>query len=163
MKAYKQWKDAVVAGRIAKLLHRQTPERPEVSAAVAALNHLAEAQPDLRHAAAVQSALLRVRYAGQVPASPYTLSVAEITARLSGGVPPLRHASLPCTERDMRDMFVRLCAAASEAGAAVLGGHASLPYTALAEAAHKGRLALWDWGHMLLAGVAQTLPAQLEA
>jgi FdhE protein len=152
-----------VAGRIAKLLHRQTPERPEVGAAIAALSRLAEVQPDLRHAAAVQAALLRILYAGRVPALPYTLTADAITARLAGGVPLLRNAALPCTEHDLRALFVRLCAAASNAGAAFLGESASLPYTGLAEAAQKGRLALWDWGHMLLAGAAQTLPARLEA
>jgi FdhE protein len=152
-----------VAGRIAKLLQRQTPERPEVSEAVAALVRLAEAQPDLRQAAAVQAALIRALYAEPALASPYTLAAAEITARLTGGVPLLHNASLPCTERDVHDMFVRLCSAASKAVTEVLAERAPLPYTTLAEAAQKGRLALWDWGKTLLAGAAQTLPARLEA
>src|SRR5262245_6879226 len=112
MKDRKQRKDADVAGRLAKMLQRQTPERSATSEAVAALVRLAEAQPDLRQAAAVQAALIRALYAESALASPYTLGAEEITARLTDGVPLLHNTSLPCTERDMHDMFVRLCGAA---------------------------------------------------
>lgn len=153
-----------MAGRIARLLHYQTPERPEVTAAVAQLASLAEAQPDLRQAAAVQAALLRALYAAPVQVSPYTLTAADVATRLAGGIPLLRHAPLPCTQRQLRDVFLRLCEAARQAAAeAGWAGPEPLPYQALAEAVNQDRLDLWTWGNRLLAGTAQELPTRLEA
>lgn len=152
-----------MAGRIAKLLKRQTLERPEVTEAIAQLARLAEAQPDLCQAASVQAALLRAMYAVPAPVAPYNLTAEEVTARLTEGVPLLRNALLPCTAVHVREAFLRLCAAASRAGVAATAAEGvTPPNKALAEAAQKERLDLWAYGNMLLAGTSQALPAQLE-
>src|SRR5712691_6877232 len=111
MKGLNQRKEAAVAGRIARLLSRQTPERPEVTAAVTQLTHLAEAQPDLRQAAALQAACIRAMYAVPALVSPPTLTPAEAAARLAGGMPLLRNLPLPCDARPLRAVFLRLCEA----------------------------------------------------
>src|SRR5262245_41989252 len=70
-------KEATVAGKIARLLSRQTPERSEVTAAITQLTHLAEAQPDLRQAAALQAAFMRAIYSAPALVSPPTLTAEE--------------------------------------------------------------------------------------
>jgi FdhE protein len=150
-----------VTGRIARLLQRQTPERPDVAEAVALLAHLAEAQPDLRHAATLQTALLRALYTASAPVSPYTLTTEDTAARLAGGMPLLRNTTLPCDARNLRAVFLRLCEAAGTVGTPA--GTEALPDKALTDAVKKGRLDLWACGNMLLTGEAQALPAQIEA
>ena len=66
-----------MAGRIAKLLKRQTPERPELVSALASLAHLAEARPDLRQAAILQSALMQAVYAAPIAVSPCPLTAED--------------------------------------------------------------------------------------
>ena len=83
-----------MAGRITKLLHRQTPERPDVTEAVAQLTRLAGTRPDLRHPALLQSALIRALYAAPALVSPCSLTAEEATMKLTGGVPLLRNISL---------------------------------------------------------------------
>ena len=153
-----------MAGRIAKFLRRQTPEPPEVTEAVAQLARLAETQADLRRAAALQSALLRAMYAAPVAVLPVSMTAEDAAARLAGGVSLLRNVALPCEARHLRDIFLRLCKAATTVHAETRPGapdHAV--YTTLAEAAKQGRLDLWTLGNTWLTGDVQALPAQLEA
>lgn len=98
-----------MAGRIAKLLQRPTPERPDVAAAAQQLGALAEEQPDLRQAAALQTDLLRAIYAAPAPVEPLELAPEDAAAKLAGGVPLLRNVALPFQERDLRAVFARLC------------------------------------------------------
>jgi len=147
-----------VAGRIARLLSRQTPERPEVTAAITALTHLAEAQPDLRQAAALQAAFVRVMYAAPTPVSLPTLTVAEATARLAGGMPLLGNLPLPCDAHHLLAVFLRLC----EAACTVLDTETQL-YANLAAAISQRHLDPWTLGNTLLTGAAQALPGQIEA
>jgi FdhE protein len=163
MKGSSQRKDVAVAGRIAKLLQRQTPERPDVAAALASLARLAEVQPDLRQAVLMQSALIRAVYTAPASASPPLLTAEDAAARLAGGVPLLRNAPLPCTARDLRRVFLRLCQAAQTVGTAAVSGPEGGLYTTVAAAVTSARLDVWAYGKRLLAGEASTLPAQLEA
>jgi len=157
-------KDAVVAGRIAKFLRRQTPELPEVTEAVAQLARLAETQADLRQAAALQSALLRAMYAAPVAILPTAMTAEDAAARLDGGVPLLRNIALPCEARHLHAIFIRLCKAATTVHAETeLGAPDSAVYATLAEAAKQGRLELWTLGNTWLTSDVQALPAQLEA
>jgi len=158
MKGLNQRKEAAVAGRIARLLSRQTPERPEVTAAVTQLTHLAEAQPDLRQAAALQAACIRAMYAAPAPISPPTLTAEEAAARLTGGMPLLRNLPLPCDAHHLRAVFLRLC----EAACTVLDTETHL-YEILAAAVSQRHLDPWTLGNVLLTGTAQALPGQLEA
>jgi hypothetical protein len=151
-----------VAGRIAKLLQRQTPERPDVAAALAYLARLAEGQPDLRQAALMQSALIRAVYTAPAPVSPPLLTAEDAAVRLAGGVPLLRNAPLPCTARDLCRVFLGLCQAAQTVVAAAAGPEVA-PYNTVTAAITSGRLDVWACGKRFLAGEAQTLPAQLEA
>jgi FdhE protein len=73
-------------------------------------------------------------------------------------MPLLRHAPLPCAQRHLCEVFLRLCAAARNAST-----EAAPPYKALEEAVKTGRLDLRGCGNMLLAGTAQELPPQFEA
>jgi len=141
-----------VAGRITKLLHRQTPERPDVTEAVAQLTRLAETRPDLRHPALLQSALIRALYAAPALVSPCSLTAEEVTMKLSGGVPLLRNTSLPCEAPHLCATFLRLCTAAS-----TISGIDIQPYKTLAAAVNKQRLDLWMLSNALLAGAADTL------
>ena len=147
-----------MAGRIARLLSRQSPERPEVTAAVTQLTHLAEVQPDLRQAAALQAAFVRAMYAAPTPVSLPTLTAEEATARLAGGMPLLRNLPLPCDAHHLRSMFLRLC----EAACTVLDTEAQL-YETLAAAVSQRHLDPWTLGNTLLTGAAPVLPGQLEA
>jgi FdhE protein len=157
-------KDAIVAGRIAKFLRRQTQERPEVTEAVAQLAHLAETQPDLRQAAVLQSALLRAMYATPVAALPVSMTAEDAAAQLTGGVPLLRNVSLPCAARELRDIFLHLCEVATTVNAGTgPGAPNNAVYTTLAGAVKQGRLDLWTLGNTWLTGDVQALPAQLEA
>jgi FdhE protein len=149
-----------VAGRIANLLKRQTPEHPELVEALASLAHLAEVHPDLRQAAALQSALMRAVYAAPIAVSPCPLTAEEAATRLAGGIPLLYNTPLPCTERHLRAVFLRLCTAAQTVGAKA--ATATLP-SAVAEAVNQARLDLWACGNRLLAGEAHTLTEQLAA
>jgi FdhE protein len=102
-------------------------------------------------------------YAVPAPVTSYNLTAEEVMGRLTDGVPLLRNALLPCTERHVRAAFLHLCAAASRASVvATPAERVTSPYKALAEAAQKERLELWVYGNMLLAGTAQALPAHLE-
>ena len=153
-----------MAGRITKFLRRQTPEPPEVTEAVAQLARLAETQADLRRAAALQSALLRAMYAAPVAVFPVSMTAEDAAAQLAGGVSLLRNVALPCEARHLRDIFLRLCKAATTVHAETRPGapdHAV--YTTLAEAAKQGHLDLWTLGNTWLTGDVQALPAQLEA
>jgi FdhE protein len=157
-------KDTVVAGRITQFLRRQTPEPLEVTEAVAQLARLAETQADLRQAAALQSALLRAMYAAPVAVFPVSMTAEDAAARLAGGVSLLRNVALPCEARHLRDIFIRLCKAATTAHAETgLGAPAHAVYATLAEVARQGRLDLWTLGNTWLTGDVQTLPSQLEA
>ena len=147
-----------MAGRIAKLLSRRTPERPDVTEAVVQFTRLAEARPDLRRATLLQSALMRAIYAAPASVSPCALTVEEATIKLAGGVPLLRNTALPCEARHLCETFLRLCEAAS----AVVGIDIQ-PYKTVAMAVSKQPLALWTLGNTLLTGAADTLPGQLEA
>ena len=149
-----------MAGRIARLLRHQSPEPPEVKAAAAQLAHLAEAYPDLRHAAAVQTALLRAVYAVSAPVSPHPMATADVAARLAGGRPLLRDATLPCATPHLRDTFLRLCTAACRASAAP---DAAAPYATLMAAVKAQRLDVGFCGSELLTDRASLLPAHLEA
>ena len=151
-------KDATVAGRIAKFLSRQTPEQPDVTAAVAQLTRLAETRPDLQQATLLQCALIRAMYAAPAPVSPCSLAAEAAAIKLAGGVPLLRNTSLPCAARHLCATFLRLCAAVS-----AVSGIEVQPYKTLATAVSEQRLELWTLGNTLLAGAANTLPAQLEA
>lgn len=151
-----------MVGRIAALLRRQTPERPEVTAAVAQLTQLASAQPDLQHAAALQAALLHTLDAPQAPVAAPTLSQEEAVTRLSSSIPLLRQTPLPCTPRDLTTRFLRVCAVV-EASATGSPPHASAPTAALRAAVASGQLNLWEYGNLLLTSAAPTVPAQLEA
>ena len=146
-----------MAGRIARLLSRQTPERPEVAAAITQLTDLAEAQPDLRQAAALQAAFVRVMYAAPAPVSLPTLTVEEAAVRLAGGMPLLRNLPLPCDARHLCAVFLRLCEVASTGR-----DTETHLFTTLAEAVSQRRLDLWTLGNALLTDAAQALPAQLE-
>ena len=76
----------------------------------------------------------------------------------------LRNVALPCEARHLRDIFIRLCKAATTVHAETGPGapdHAV--YTTLAEVARQGRLDLWTLGNTWLTGDIQTLPSQLEA
>src|SRR5215831_10135656 len=150
--------EAAVAGRIARLLSRQSPERPEVTAAVTQLTHLAEVQPDLRQAAALQAACIRAMYAAPTPVSLPTLTVAEATARLAGGMPLLGNLPLPCDAHHLLAVFLRLC----EAACTVLDTETQL-YANLAAAISQRHLDPWTLGNTLLTGAAQALPGQIEA
>lgn len=152
-----------MAGRIAKLLQRQTPERSDVAAAIASLTRLVEVQPDLRQAALMQSALIRAVYTVPAPVSPTLLTAEDAAARLASGVPLLRNAPLPCTKRDIVRVFLRLCQAAQTVVATAASGPEVVPYDTVTAAVTSGRLDVWTCGKGLLTGEAQTLPAQLEA
>jgi FdhE protein len=147
-----------VVGRIAKLLKRQTPEHPELVEALASLARLAEVHPDLRQAAVLQSALIQAVYAVPIAVSPCPLTAEEAATRLAGGIPLLHNTPLPCTERHLQAVFLRLCKAAQtvEAKAATATLH-----SVIAEAVNKARLDLWACGNRLLAGEAHMLPEQL--
>ncbi len=147
-----------MAGRIARLLSRQIPERPEVTTAITQLTHLAEAQPDLRQAAALQAAFVRAMYAAPAPVSPLTLTAEEATVRLTGGMPLLHNLPLPCDAHHLRAVFLRLC----EAACTVLDTETQL-YAPLAAAVSQRHLDPWTLGNTLLTGAAQALPGQLEA
>jgi len=147
-----------VAGRITKLLNRQTPERPDVTEAVAQLTRLAETRPDLRHPALLQSVLIRALYAVSAVVSACSLTAEEATRKLTGGVPLLRNISLPCAAPHLCATFLRLCMAAS-----TVTDIDRQPYKTLAAAVNKQRLDLWMLGNALLAGAADTLSAQLTA
>lgn len=147
-----------MAGRIVRLLSRQTPERPEVTAAITQLTDLAEAQPDLRQAVALQTVFIRAMYAAPAPVAPPGLTVEEAAARLAGGMPLLRHLPLPCEARHLGAVFLRLCQAAG-----TVPDTETQLYTTLAAAVNQRHLDLWTLGHTLLTGAAQALPAQLEA
>jgi FdhE protein len=152
-----------VAGRIAKFLRRQTPEPPAVTEAVAQLARLAETQADLRQAAALQSVLLRAMYAAPVAVFPVVMTAEDAAARLDGGVPLLRHVSLPCEARHLRDTFLRLCEAATTVKTDTgPGAPEHAVYSTLAEAIKQGRLDLWRLGNTWLTGDVQALLAQLE-
>ncbi len=147
-----------MAGRIAKLLKRQTPERPEVTEAVTQLTRLIETRPDLQAATRLQGALIRAIYIVPASVSSCALKAEEATLKLSGGVPLLRNASLPCQARHLCETFLRLCKAAS-----TVAGIDVEPYKTLATAVSKQRLDLWTLGNTLLMGAADTLPGQLAA
>jgi len=121
-----------VAGRITKLLNRQTPERPDVTEAVAQLTRLAETRPDLYHPALLQSALIRALYATPALVSPCSLTAEEATMKLTGGVPLLRNISLPCAAPHLCATFLRLCMAAR-----TVTGIDIQPYKTLAAAVNK--------------------------
>jgi hypothetical protein len=159
-----QQKEVAVAGRIARFLQRQSPERAEVTAALAQLAQLAAAHPDLCQAATLQSALIRTLYATPAPVSYAPLTAEDAVARLAGGVPLLCYTAFPCAARSVRDMFVRLWKTAMTANTeAASETTASNTYTVLGEAVRRGRLDVWMLGKTLLSGDALTLPGQLEA
>ena len=147
-----------MAGRIARLLSRPSPERSEVTAAITQLTQLAAAQPDLRQAAALQAAFVRVMYAAPAPVAPPTLTAEAAAARLASGMPLLHHLPLPCEAHHLHTVFLRLC----EATRTVRDLDSHL-YTTLAAAVSQRRLDLWTLGNALLTGAAKTLPPQLEA
>jgi FdhE protein len=147
-----------VAGRIARLLSRQIPERSEVTAAITALTHLAEAQPDLRQAAALQAAFIRAMYAAPAPVSLPPLTAEEAAVRLAGGMPLLHNLPLPCDAHHLRAVFLRLC----EAACTVPHTETQL-YQTLTTAVSQRHLDPWTLGYTLLTGAAQALPGQLEA
>jgi FdhE protein len=93
-----------------------------------------------------------------------TMTAEDTAARLNGGVPLLRNATLPCEARHLHGIFIRLCKAAitvyAETG---LETPDSAVYATLAEAVRQGRLDLWALGNTWLTGDVQALPAQLEA
>jgi FdhE protein len=151
-------KEAAVAGKITRLLSRQTPEQSEVTAAITQLTHLAEVQPDLRQAAALQAAFIRALYGAAAPVSPPTLTAEEATARLAGGMPLLRNLPLPCDVHHLHAVFLRLCEAAW-----TVRDTETHRYRALATAVSQRHLDLWTLANTLLTGAAQALPAQLEA
>jgi FdhE protein len=145
-----------VADRLAKFFGSQTPAQAEVSTALAQLTQLAAAHPDVQPAAHLQGALIRALYAAPAPITTPALTDEDLTARLAAGVPLLRHATPPCAARALQAMFRRLC----DAARANTSGD-SPSYATLARAVRQGQLDLWALSTALLAGHADTLPAQL--
>lgn len=143
-----------MAGRIS----RPTPERPDIADAVARLASLAETQPDLRGATALQAALLRAVYAAPAPVARVSLGKQDTAARLAEGVPLLRGMPLPVDEAGLRETFLRLCAAIRSQSRDAL-----LPQlTALRQSVRGGELDLWELSAALVDGEGSALPERLK-
>jgi FdhE protein len=83
-----------LARGIAKLFGRRPPPPPEVQAALDGLTRLAEERPELREAAGVQAALLRVAAAAPALLLGCALDPAHGRAKLAEGTPLLRGEAL---------------------------------------------------------------------
>lgn len=103
-----------MANPIGKLFGRSVPPPPPVAAALDALARLAESEPSLAEAAALQVALLRA--AAAVPAFTVAVELAGSVAaeKLVAGVPLLRGEELAFDQDAMRAAFGRLAAAAQK-------------------------------------------------
>lgn len=145
-----------MADRLARLFNRLPALPPAVEAALAQLAQLAATHADLQAATSLHTALLRVLYGAPAPVTPLVLREAEARDRLAAGMPLLRNAPLPCAAAPVRELFRRLCAAASDSAR-----DDAAAYTALARAVRRGQLDPWELGNTLLAGAADHLPGSL--
>jgi FdhE protein len=146
-----------VAGRIARLLGRKAPDPPELADALARLAKLAEGRPELEAGAARQAGLLRAAFGTPPAVDTVQISPAEAASRLDGGLPLLRGHAPPLPSDQLRERFLRLCAAAGERGGVAAG-----PAEALAAAVRSGTLDPWDLARALLAGEGASLPGRIE-
>lgn len=133
----------------------EAPERKDVAEALAVLERLAAAQPDLAQVAQLQGNLIRAIYRQPVRIAPIQLSADDLRASLNGGVPALRNARLPFDPANLRDLLLRLCDA-------VGGRRAPSGPNALATAVRNRRLDFWELALELLAGKPDRAALLLE-
>ncbi|NTU78306.1 MAG: formate dehydrogenase accessory protein FdhE [Chloroflexales bacterium] len=101
-----------MAKSIGRLLGRRAPPPPEIAAALDALARLAEEEPTLSEAAALQGALLRAAAAAPPLVAEVDLAEAEAARKLAAGVPLLRGEDLRLDPAALRAAFARLADAA---------------------------------------------------
>lgn len=107
-----------MAKSIGKLFGRRVPPPPPVAAALEALARLAEEEPSLAEAAALQSALLTASVAGPPQSFELILGTDEAAQKLAQGVPLLRGEELRIDGAALAATFGRLAEAAKQHGVA---------------------------------------------
>jgi FdhE protein len=132
-----------------KLFGRRPPPSPAVVAALDGLARLAEEDPSLAEAAAIQSALLRAAAEGPALRAEAELDPERAAAKLAAGFPLLRGEDLRLDADGFGRSFGRLAEAAARAGAQGAG--------AVTAAHRRGRIDAAALARATLAGEAEAV------
>jgi FdhE protein len=92
-----------------KFFRRSEPARPDLASALDRLDRLAEGDPSLSDAAALQGAILRTIYRSPPPAGAIELAAEHAREKLHSGVPLLHGERVPLDIAAIRSLMLELC------------------------------------------------------
>jgi FdhE protein len=99
----------VANDRIARLLRRRAPSRPELDAALERLDQLVQASPSLRQAGLLQSTILHTISREPPRLGALDLPAGHAAEKLQGGIPLLRNEHVPLDLNAMQELMLQLC------------------------------------------------------